>query len=301
MDDEKIVIIVTHGMGKQDKKPKFSLRYKTIFDKAAKRFEKRVRKKFEKEGGNNDKLVFAPVNWAEETQELQTELRGRLMKRDKRQECMGEKIKTPLCWKPIRGFMVDMLADAIVYQQTPNSRSIYDKIHARFKDELKAQANSEDVGGNAKLCILAHSLGTVIINNLLFDLQYCIKDNEDNPEVCGDTPLEQGKTLQSLYTMGSPIALWAIRHSPPKFGKPIAVDTWINFYSKHDVMAYPLGNLNELYRERRCNAEKGVKPMLLDQQVCAGNILTKWNPASHNGYWTNRKMIRIIVEDLLKL
>ena len=299
MENEKIVIIVTHGMGKQDKKPKISLRYKTIFDKAAKRFENRVRKKFEKEGGDNEKLVFAPVNWAKEAQEIQTELKGRLMKRSKRQVCEGDKIKARLCWKPLRGFMVDMLADAIVYQQTPNSRSIYDKIHNKFKDELKEQADK--VGENAKLCILAHSLGTVIINNFLFDLQSCIDDNEDNPEICADTPLEQGKTLQSIYTMGSPLALWAIRHNPPKFGKPIVVDTWINFYNKNDVMAYPLGNLNKEYNERRCNAEKGKKPMLLDQQVCAGNILTKWNPISHNGYWTNRKMIRIIVKDLLKL
>ena len=299
MNDEKIVIIVTHGMGKQDKKPKFSLKYKTIFDKAALRFEKRVRKKFEKEGGDNDKLVFTPVNWADAAQELQTELRERLMKRSERQKCNGDKIRACLCWRPVRGFMVDMLADAIVYQQTPNSRSIYDKIHAKFSNALKEQA--EKAGENSKLCVLAHSLGTVITNNFLFDLQYCKKKNEHDPTVCGDTPLERGETLKSVYTMGSPLALWTIRHNPPKFGKPIEVDTWINFYNKNDVMAYPLGNLNEEYNELRCNAEKGVKPMLLDQQVCAGNILTKWNPLSHNGYWTNKKMIKIIVNDLLKL
>ena len=297
MNDEKIVIIITHGMGKQDKKPKLSLKYDTIFDKAAKRFEKRVRKKFEKEGGDNERLVFTPVNWAEAAQKFQTELKENLMKRKKRLKCKEEKIRACLSWKWARGFMVDMLADAIVYQQSPNDQTMYDAIHAKFKEALKEQANK--VGENAKLCVLAHSLGTVIVNNFLFDLEYCRKNKE--PSECGGSPLERGETLKSVYTMGSPIALWTIRHNPPKFGKPIEVDTWINFYNKNDVMAYPLGNLNQEYRKLRCNAEEGKKPMLTDKHVFAGGFLIGWNPLSHNGYWTNRKMIKTIVKDLLEL
>ncbi|MEE9409423.1 MAG: hypothetical protein V3V41_00665 [Candidatus Heimdallarchaeota archaeon] len=297
MSNKKIVIIVTHGMGKQDKKPRFSLKYDTIFDKAAKRFEKKIRKRFIKEGGDDGRLVFAPVNWADVAQKYQTELKENLMKRKKRLKCDDQKIRAKIGWRFLRGFMVDFLADAIVYQQSPNDQKMYNDIHAKFSEELKKQATG--AGDNAHLCIFAHSLGTIITNNFLFDLEYCRKNKD--PSECGDTPLERGETLKLVYTAGSPLALWTIRHYPPKFGIPIEVEKWINFYNKNDVLAYPLGNLNEEYRKLRCNAEEGKKPMLIDKKVFAGGVLMGWNPMSHNGYWSNRNVIKTIVENLLEI
>ncbi|MHA1259596.1 MAG: hypothetical protein ACTSRO_08150, partial [Candidatus Heimdallarchaeaceae archaeon] len=225
MKKEKMVIIITHGMGKQDQKLKFSRKYETKFEKVAKKLEKKIRKRFVKKGGDGSKLVFAPVNWAKISQQNQEELKDNLLKRKKQLKCQ------------------------------------------KFKEELKKQA--QEVGENAHLCFIAHSLGTVIANNFLFDLQYCLetKDLSD----CADTPLERGVTLKFFFTFGSPLALWTIRHGPPTFGTPIKVETWINFYNRSDVIAYPLGNLNEEYRKIRCNGEKGIKPKLIDKKVWSGN------------------------------
>ena len=82
--------------------------------------------------------------------------------------------------------------------------------------------------------------------------------------------------------MGSPIALWSISYD--EFDHPIEVPAkrikerypnigkWVNFYDKHDIIAYPL---EPLY------GSEFVK----DQQVNVGGLLTSWNPLSHNHYW----------------
>ncbi|MHA1667817.1 MAG: hypothetical protein ACTSUR_04085 [Candidatus Heimdallarchaeaceae archaeon] len=296
MKKEKIVIIITHGMGKQDQKLKFSRKYETKFEKVAKKLEKKIRKRFVKKGGDGSKLVFAPVNWAKISQQNQEELKDNLLKRKKQLKCQGEKVRSKPSWIFARKFMIDFLADAIVYQRSPRDQSMYNNIHAKFKEELKKQA--QEVGENAYLCFIAHSLGTVIANNFLFDLQNCLETK--NLSDCADTPLERGETLKFFFTFGSPLALWTIRHGPPTFGTPIKVETWINFYNRSDVIAYPLGNLNEEYRKIRCNGEKGIKPKLIDKKVWSGNLLTAWNPLCHNSYWNNRKVIKTIVDNLLE-
>ena len=292
MSENNIVILVTHGMGKQDKKPIFSKKYKTIFEKSWKKFAIKVKKNYLKGGGNVNRLIFAPVNWASITQAKQTLLGDSLMKKKHRLVCEdGRKIRAALGWKSARRFMLDFLSDAIVYQQSKNDQAMYNSIHERFSQALSKAV--EKAGSDAQLVVYAHSLGTIIINNFLFDLEIC---REDEKADCGATPLESGKTLKRVYTTGCPYALWSIRHqTDPPFGKPLAVEKWINFYSKNDLLSYPLGNLNEKYRKIRCNGK------LIDKKVLAGGLLLGWGPLSHNGYKTNRKVIKTIVDDLLTL
>ena len=275
-DKRNIVLLITHGMGKQDE---------NSFGKMCSKLGKKINKHYSKNNGKR-RIIIAPVNWASVTQEKQTLLGDNLMKKKNHKDCNGKKRpRARLCWKFTRRFILDFISDAIAYQQSEHDQKMYNDIHQEFKTVLNDIV--EEAGSDAFLCIYAHSLGTVIVNNFIYDMQ----------ESSGESKtLETLGTLKSLYTTGSPYALWTIRHqTEPPFGKPITVEKWINFYSKNDILAYPLGNLNDKYHDIRCEGT------LIDKKVCAGGFLLGWGPLSHNGYKTNRKVIKNIAEDLLRI
>ncbi len=266
---QPIAVAIIHGVGKQD--PHFA---DGMAQELRDRFARRVGKKVEDPASA---VVIRPVYWAPVLQNVE----GILWKRMKQG---GE-----LDFTTLRRFLVDFAADAIAYQPTPSDRKIYDGIHqvvARTLGELAAEA-----GEKAPLCVIAHSLGSVIASNYLYDL-------EVEPtrkiilagvrRVMGNTPLERGETLTLFYTLGSPIAIWSLRYRD--FGVPIRVPSpalaehhpglkgeWVNYYDEDDVIGYPLKTLNAAYR-RVVKADRGVN---------AGGLLSSWNPASHLGYWTD--------------
>ena len=121
--------------------------------------------------------------------------------------------------------------------------------------------------GESPLCVIAHSLGTVITSDHFYDLQQG-KRKADQLE----NPLVKGDTLTFFYTMGSPIALWRIGYDEfdhrievparrmkeryPNIGK------WVNFYDKDDIIGYPL---EPLYGSE----------FVSDQQVNVGGLLSR--------------------------
>jgi hypothetical protein len=177
----------------------------------------------------------------------------------------------------IRQFMIEFLGDVSAYQPLDDSHSVYDSIHKVIKEGLNKLA--QKAGPDAPLCIVAHSLGTVITYNFLHDIF------KDPPK--GVSRLEQGKTLRWLYTMGSPIPMFALREKNPK---PLPISVWKNFYSPTDIISYPLKAINENFKNS--NIE--------DIAINVGNILTSWNPASHIEYWTDEEVLSVIVNDLKK-
>ena len=76
--------------------------------------------------------------------------------------------ENPLRYGRLRDFMVHFTADAVAYQPSPHDRSAYDAIHEVVAESLAALA--ERAGPRAPLCVVAHSLGTVIASNYLYDL-----------------------------------------------------------------------------------------------------------------------------------
>lgn len=208
----------------------------------------------------------------------------------------------------LRGFIVDFVGDAIAYQIHPSEqRQIYDAIHWQVAQDL--QTLRTRLGEDAPLCIIAHSLGTVITSNYFYDLQVKL----DNPastliaeplwnHVKG-TAFERGETLALFCTMGSPLPLWGIGGS---FDKPLRVPSpflpnhhgdvggqvgWYNFYDQNDVFAFPFKDLNDAY----CHAVKE------DCNVNVGNLLTEWNPLSHLGYWTDKDVVNPVARQLTNL
>jgi len=278
---QKIAVAIIHGVGKQDP---------TFADGMAQELKGR----FAKELGQQiqdpaSELAILPVYWAPAVQDAEEEL-WRRMKRG------GEMDFTAL-----RRFLVDFVADAIAYQPTPKDRRIYDGIHEKFAESLNRLA--AEAGEKAPLCVIAHSLGSVIASNYFYDLQH-----PKRPLIAarvkkkiGDTPLERGETFTLFYTLGSPIAMWSLRY--PNFGVPIEVPSpglskhypdlageWVNYYDEDDVIAYPLKTLNEAYR-------KAIKA---DREINAGGLLSSWNPVSHLGYWTDNDVTKPIAQELVR-
>ncbi|WP_372663235.1 chemotaxis protein [Cohnella sp.] len=239
-------------------------------------------------------LVSEGVYWADITDNLEKKLQEKLAPYNLR-------------WDNIidaRGFMINFVGDAIAYQPLPKecdpeqNKYIYADIHERFAQTLQSLA--QQAGPEAPLCLISHSLGTIITSNYLYDLQNdksppCIQGIIDK----GNTPLERGETFTHLYTMGSPIALWTLRCND--FGEPISVPApnlrgqeigeWVNFYDKDDVIAYPIKNLSEKYAEV-------VKE---DIEVRNPGLLSGTPLGSHGGYYRSDEVIERIVQSLAEM
>ena len=198
-----------------------------------------------------------------------------------------------LDWPTFRWLGNYFVGDAVAYQITPWDRRVYDEVHQRFAEPLAKLA--ERAGPEAPLCVISHSLGTVVASDHLWDLQ----NRTQGEPPAGATPLERGDTLAFMYTLGSPIALWALRY--PDFGSPICVPSpllsehhpnlqaeWINFYNPDDIVAYPLKGLSPTY-------DKQVRE---DRAVHVGPLLVSRTPVSHPWYWNDDKVSMPIASTL---
>jgi hypothetical protein len=180
----------------------------------------------------------------------------------------------------VRKWVYDRITDVVSYQPVRDpklqSESTYYIIHVKVAEGLNNLSNR--AGPEAPLCIIAHSFGSVIASNYIYDLQ----QNSLRARPITPTPLENGDTLGWLFTMGNPLAMWRLRTG--ELVKPISVENWINFYSSSDIVAYPLAKV--LNQDN--NAE-----IVQDIQVYTG-----WIFSAHEGYWRNEQVVSTIVECL---
>ncbi len=201
----------------------------------------------------------------------------------------------PLNYKELRKFIIHYLGDAIAYQPVESGSHNYDRVHEKVGENLHIL--SKKAGKDAPLCVISHSLGSVIASNYFYDLQF--KKNDVTSVVNTSSPLEKGDTLTLFYTMGTTLPLWSLRYH--NFNRPINIPSkdlqnfypelkgeWINFYDKDDVLGFPLRAVGENY-------QKAVNE---DREVNVGGLLTSWNPLSHTGYFTDNDIIDSIVEGL---
>lgn len=233
----------------------------------------------------DSKLAICAVNWTPVLREERQDLYHKLGV-DKLDSFFG-----------LREFIFQAIADSLTYQVTQakvDDLWSYNGIHRCFADSLNELAGEERAGRDAPLCIICHSLGTVIASNYIYDLQ-----TQKAQIDIGDTPLERGETLTSVYTLASQIPFWSLRH--PNFDHPIKVPSeklnrhyqnlkgeWINFYNKSDIMGYPLKTINKAYSEA----------VTEDKEVNDGGLLESWNPLSHCSYWTSESVVDTIAAGL---
>jgi len=280
---QKMAVAIVHGIGNQ--KEDFA---EEISERLNQEFNKLVRNTGHRYESNA--LEIEPVYWASIVQEVEDDLWKKFNE--------GQ-----LWWKDLRRFIVSYVGDGIAYQIPPSKtpkdsdKIVYLDIHEQFRRSLKHL--TARAGEKAPLCVIAHSLGSIIASNFFYDLQAAIPYGCPSEK---NSPLENGETLTLFYTLGCPIPLWSLRFTD--FGIPIQVPSpkltdhypnlegeWINFYDKDDVLGYPLKNLNDKYRLT-------VKE---DIEVKAGGFLAGATPLSHMYYWNNQKAISMIAQSLTKI
>ncbi|SFB36170.1 hypothetical protein SAMN04488072_11927 [Lentibacillus halodurans] len=275
---QKIGIVLLHGAGTPNK---------DFAKEMIKEITKGFSSKLKVEDPENN-LVFQSVFWSSIFENEENTLWERVQQ------------GTELDYRFLRSFVVEFLADAVAYQPSSVSDQNYDKVHALIAQCLHSlQAKA---GSCAPLCVISHSLGSVVASNYFYDLQARQENIGKITKQCsGNTPLEKGETLSLFYSMGSPIALWSLRFND--FGMPIRVPPpeiqkyypningeWLNFYDKDDILAYPLKGLNQHYQHA----------VTKDVEVNVGGLLTNWNLFSHIKYDIDHSVIDPIVDGLVR-
>lgn len=271
---QKVAVIVIHGLGKQQED------FASIFiDNLLKTFSAISGEK------NPESCVeIKPVWWASIFAGREEELKRKLV---------GPPYN--LRYVELREFMIHYLADAVAYQPLRDGgEQNYDAVHQAISKQLNSL--SSEAGLDAPLCVISHSLGSVIASNFFYDLQHA---KENTKIINPNSAMERGETLSLFYTCGTTLPLWSLRYTT--FDRPIQVPSkefaakyptiageWINFYDKDDVLGYPLKSIHPEY-------DKAVHE---DRDVNVGTILDQWTPLCHNGYLHSNKVIEPIAEGI---
>ena len=203
-----------------------------------------------------------------------------------RQEAYLKAIKRRTDFDQLRAFVMCNLSDAASYRLTPdmNDRT-YERIHERIDGTLADLAG--DVGPDAPILIVAHSLGGHIMSNFIYDQQAQLRRAGQGRFAA---PMRNTATVAGIITFGCNIPVFVFAY-PPEDVRPIDFPGtalppelrfktwWYNLYDRDDVLGYPLKDIGPQYTA--LHASKALR----DVPVNAGGFLTSWNPASHNAYW----------------
>lgn len=181
---EHIAVAVVHGIGMQG--PGFAAGFQ---EKLTRQFAQELEQEVQDPAGE---IFIKPVYWASVLQNSE--------------DVLWKRLRQGGAWgfTKLRKFLVDFAADAFAYQPIPKDRTVYDGVHAIFAETLRSLA--ADAGGKAPLCVVAHSLGSVIASNYFYDLQKGADMISEPVRVqIGDTPLERGETFSHFYTLSNGI------------------------------------------------------------------------------------------------
>ena len=228
----------------------------------------------------------------------------------------------------LRDFFIQGLGDAAAYQKTSKrENSIYYQVHDEISKTLKRF--DDRLHSNTPLVLIGHSLGSHIISTYVWDVnklkQRSADDVQHEPEDVRDLYEELRNasafcrldTLAGLVTFGSNIPLFtftfgtarvypltlaphtaeggALKPAFPGVRLPAGLQDgaqWLNFYSRRDVLGYPLKPLNEHF-----NAEPRIQDICVRSESTASRLLPYWsNYSAHVGYWKNPTVLKRTAE-----
>ena len=282
MDPQRIGVLVIHGVGHTRAERPSDTSELTF----SKEMARRVRRKLgEKARG----MAWREVTWSDILQ--------------KRQQKFYEAIRDKTGYDNPRAFVMSAMSDSAAYRKTADgSSAIYEQIHSRFETTLRDLET--DVGPDAPILILAHSLGGHIASNYLYDLQ---RFESRSGEGRFGSPLQNLRTVAGLMTFGCSIPVFLFGHDNddivpityPGVDLPPAQQIrtwWQNFYDKHDILSYPLGPAAKCYQQMVANRELRDVPIHLGAPSTA-----YWDPLSHGAYWDDAELITPVVHYINKL
>lgn len=273
---KKLAVAVIHGMGKQEKDDDAGSDVLTF----SKDLHRRVRSVVG--GGDFDQAVeWREIYWADVLQNRQSDY--------------FDKISGMTDFDSLRQFVMFNLSDAASYRKMSRTSAdqTYGKVHDRIDDVIKEL--SDAVGPDAPLVIIAHSLGGHVMSNYIYDMQKKISRGRSG----APTKMRRMQTVSRFFTFGCNIPVFVFAYpeesvSPiayPGSGLPESDQTkpwWVNFYDRDDILGFPLAPTSPDYTSLLSRNE------LADIEVNSGNILTAWNPMSHNAYWKDEDIYRPI-------
>ncbi len=294
---QPVAIVFVHGI--HTFAPGYHARMQTAIEA---RLPKRLR---------ND-VTFRSVFWA-----------GRVRQRQKEYLDAVEK-KNLFAVTPYRSLVIQGLGDAAAYQKTKSYKnSCYYEIQSDVRSVLESLDG--DNLPNRPLIFVGHSLGCHIISSFIWDVNTIKNWNDARLAQEGDdirefadylrngSPFRRLDTLAGLVMMGSNMPLFTFTFGPsrimpitasrdpnevPAFpGKGLDADMqsrarWLNYYSRNDLLGYPLKPLNDAYAS---------EPRLHDIEVASEGLLRRAVGhvapplvayRAHTGYWSNRRVIR---------
>ena len=191
--------------------------------------------------------------------------------------------KTDVRWKWLRDEMLTTVAQAVGYEDDQDL-GLHEDVHDRIRACLGSL--QVEIGPLAPVIIVAHSLGTIIASDYIWNTQ-----NPKGPLRMGPHPevvMERLPNLRGLVTFGSPLALWAMRWH--QFGQPINIadaprmGQWTNFVAACDPIGWPLKDLNASYHMEV--TEDIVLPITWNWKT--------WTPLAHGSYWTSNRVAATI-------
>ncbi|HTN43678.1 MAG TPA: hypothetical protein VMN77_07765 [Nitrospiria bacterium] len=269
MAHDPLNILIIHGMGDQPKD--FSIGFqKELLSKFNTSLAYLAKDYAVSKPSGAEPMNFISGWWAPVMDATQKELERRIYNK-----------KIPF----LRKFGMGFMGDVVAYQGRP----VYNEIHRHLAEALRAHLKS----GSGHLTIIAHSLGSVIASDFVYDHTLKIgKTFQDG----------FGVSFSNFFTLGSPLVLYAMRSangeafSPGRlldhFDRPVRVESetgcWLNLVDDNDIIGYPIKTINRFYREA----------VTADLTVDVGDFLTRWNPLSHAHYWDNGGVGRIIADKL---
>lgn len=257
----EVGVLIVHGMGSQQEDYAKGL----------------IAELTDRLGADAEKVCFEPVWWAPVLSGREQEVWNRLS------------AEYDLDWVKLRRFFLNAFGDAAAYRCIPGQfDSTYYQIHDLVHKGLASLGGK--LGDGKPLIVLAHSLGSVIISNYIWDRQH-----GTDAARYGATAFERMETLAGLVTFGSNIPLFVLACDPvecitfPPATLPDEIKAkarWLNFFDPDDILGWPLKELSDSYRNT----------VSADLEINVGGILTAWNPASHSGYWTDHDFTGPVAE-----
>ena len=205
-----------------------------------------------------------------------------------------------LDWMSARNFVVNGFGDALAYHRDFEKDSAYSVIHQVISSTIE-NFYSTCAARNTPVVVLAHSLGCHMMSNYLWDTQ----------QRGYKGPLAPLPGLVGFVTFGCNIPLFSlafpsarpIRLPSPNIRKHAlrTAAKWLNFYDRDDLLGWPLRPLYQKNFSKLTKAQRDTVSRMVDYEINVGSLATSWNPAAHNGYWTDRDMTLPIAQYLGKL
>ena len=192
-------------------------------------------------------------------------------------------------WPTLRWAVSNFVGDIVAYQVTPNSRVVYDAVHACVDEALQRLAAQAP---DAPLIVVAHSLGSVIAADHFYDLHKG-RRSAGPPRWNAARPSPRSTHWAARSRCGwsgSATSAGRCRFPGKTSDDPViaAAAEWINFYDADDVLAFPLKGLSADYDEAVDE----------DRSVSVGAMLLGMSPVSHVAYWNDKSVLRPIANSL---